>query len=495
MVQLQKEGYSILFSGDLLAGTRRPDSLKILSKLTNLPEDELLESLFSVKPLIINQTDNSELAKSYVAAFREAGLDVSCEPIAEEHDELLNVEIEFSLYAPKNNLPAEPNFTVDAATNDNTDTELDLVDLEGLPEHAHLLNFEGELTAGSQRADVVSNLVMLSNESEARVIEQIFSVVPVCIFAGIDLAEVQENRIAFEQAGLILTSCTARELPEAIPESRIHIRTDAPPPLPPKTVPQFTYMLLGLTAVTLCVWAIIYTQFSSIFKQPPVLELQVELQMPASFETTPDKTENVEITPIENIPQIIEPTPAPKQVENTQPEPPAAVLKTAEPSLIVAPTIPRKQQPIKPTPPDIVETKQEPKKPAIAESSLPSSAEPETIATDKLMEPADTENVLKIEQSYYLQLLNWFAQPRNQGYDADVRKLNLEGEIEIQITIDREGNVRELEVVKTTSAQLAEIITGTARAASPYPAVPSELTGKEYSFTLPLRYTLKSATN
>ena len=112
----ESERYSIIFNGNLHAGTRRHEALQQISLMTNVDVDELLDALFSVKPVIINQVEDRVLAETYLDAFQKAGLELYIELYCAEHDDITNAEILFSHYAPIARQDVEPNYLLDDPT-------------------------------------------------------------------------------------------------------------------------------------------------------------------------------------------------------------------------------------------------------------------------------------------------------------------------------------------------------------------------------------------
>ena len=63
----------IVFDGNLLPDISKTEVLARLQILTGLSEEELIEAIFSVKPVILKKTTELELALHFVSSFKQAG--------------------------------------------------------------------------------------------------------------------------------------------------------------------------------------------------------------------------------------------------------------------------------------------------------------------------------------------------------------------------------------------------------------------------------------
>ena len=197
MTEQQTPRYSIIFDGKLVEGVSRQTALDKLAHLTNLSEVELLDCLFSVKPVIAAQADNYQLADQFKAQFRDAGLEVSTLAYEPSHDEIVNAELTFGHYAPLETQYSKPNFVIDAPS-PASQQESDIHQ----PNGKYHVTFNGLLLDGFKRKQVMANLCSLTNSSEQDVLENIFSAVPIifCQTNNPDLAKSYQQ--SFQQAGL-----------------------------------------------------------------------------------------------------------------------------------------------------------------------------------------------------------------------------------------------------------------------------------------------------
>lgn len=451
--QLQPK-YSILFSGELVAGTRREDALEKISQLTNLDSEELLEYLFSIKPVILTQTNEQALAQRYEEAFRGAGLNLTIAPYQESHDDILNVELSFGHYAPIERHESAPNFVIDPGTIESEKTSV----ASSTGSRFQLL-FDGDLKTGMTKSVVLENLSHLTKREKQEVIEQLFSVVPVILLETSDQEFAISCQQDFESAGLSVRLESGGEIDSLLARSNLTIRNDAPVPPNPKTIAPFVYTLLSLSVVSILIWSTIYIFNQGYFDRDPAQVVHVRLNKTAApanrVVSEPAKKEASEEknTPVKNeVTEIPTPSVKPKSVPVPAPVPTA------------------KSVPVSPA---------------------KTIANPEPNRKETVIRPALTDQQLnRIKEDYFIRLLNWFAQPQHHGYDSETRERNLQGDIKITITIDRDGNIKGVDILSSSSDELTQITRQSAYEASPYPPVPEEIEGPSYSFTLPLKYTL-----
>ena len=423
--------HSILFAGELKAGVQRKDALKTLTELTNLDSDELLERLFSIKPVIINQVEDARLAQRFEQAFGDAGLTVWSEPTDDSHDDIFNAEISFGHYAPRERNETAPNFILEQSV--SAPQQID----KAAPEPSgpgYILVFEGELAEGCHRDQVVANIAQLTKTDDQQVLEQLFSVVPVALLVTSNETLADEYYTAFTDAGLLLETEYSASGETDLPRCHLAIRNDAPPLREDKGIDPFVWWLLGLTAAALLVWVVIYTQVEGLLGTDTATTLAIELQPLPDKSSVEPAVVNPEL-PAEPVPQTIQ-TPAP--LDPVKPEP-ATTRKKAS----IA-----KQQ-----------------------------------ATDKV--PVTKSSMTKkqlagLKQSYFIRLLNHYAAVRRETHE--------QGNVTVAITLLRDGRIKQAEVVSSSSDSLTEIALERAYQASPYPPVPKEVKGELYRFELPLTY-------
>lgn len=429
--------YSILFNGELIAGTRRETALEKVAQLTNLDAEELLECLFSIKPVIINQTDEQSLAQRYLESFREAGLELIIAPYQPSHDEILNVALSFSHYAPIERHESAPNYVIDTGTMAPQETARATT-----ASPRFRLIFDGELKAGMSKQLVLDNLCHLTKREEQEVVEQLFSVIPVIVLETSDQNLAEAYQADFESAGLSVRLEPGDEADDLLARSNLTIRNDAPAPPSTKKTSPFVYALLSLAAASILAWSVIYLFNQGYFDREPAQVVHIQLNKAASRPLVQESTSQQVAKEISEIP------------------PP----------------------PVKPKPVPIARA-------ATAERKIEKASR----SKPKAVSPALTEQQLaQIKEDYFLTLLNWFAQPQHHGYDSETRRRNIAGDIKITITIDRQGRVNSVDVISSSSDELTRITRQSAYGASPYPPVPKEIQGSSYSFTLPLKYTLEN---
>lgn len=444
---LEPERYSIIFHGDLRAGVRRSEVLKQISLMTNIDTDELLDSLFSVKPVVIAQVEGRELAETYLEAFQDAGLNLCLEPYCAEHDEITNANIVFSHYAPIARQDGQPNYLIAETTEEDSRLQHKSKEKSG---PVYRITFSGKLGSGVSKSLAISNICSLTRSTSEDVIEQLFSVVPVILFETIDPNLAKAYLKDFSDAGLEVLLTQEPECSDGLTISQLRVREDIPSPPAQKRTPCFVYILSGLTLLCTLLWGAIYLFYKGYFDQDPVQPLAVKLR----YTKQPSLSE----------PIIIPPEPIEEKITQSKAKP-EPVRMDPKPSETV------QQLTASATPPKINTTTVE-KKPLSNTSPLPNKR-------------------AQIEQQYFLELLTWFARPEHQAYDNESRKQRLEGDIKIQITIRRDGGIKDIAVLSSTSEQLTDITRRSALNASPYPAVPQEIPGETYRFTLPLKYTLE----
>ena len=273
--------FTILFNGELRAGATRDSSLEQLSILTNIDRTELFDALFSVKPVIVNQVESEALAETYRAALEQSGLQVWVEPLGEAHEEIINVELEFGHYAPIERAESAPNYVIDTDQLDDSsipeDDALSPAAATSPDANPCAVIFYGELEPGVDKTEAIDNIRHLTKASTERIVEELFSVVPVIVKRTANKALAGEYLAAFSRAGLKLELNTD-PVESDISESSLTFRYDAPPPLPTRHTRRFTYYLLGIAGLAVIAWGAIFISMDGFFRQPQQLTLEIELQ-------------------------------------------------------------------------------------------------------------------------------------------------------------------------------------------------------------------------
>lgn len=179
-------------------------------------------------------------------------------------------------------------------------------------------------------------------------------------------------------------------------------------------------------------------------------------------------------------PPVDAPKPEVKPVEKVAQSKPVATPKVAEPKVVaratevVAPPV--KAAPV---------VKQEPKAPApekVSETVV------ELESDDETMEGLD-EGGLLVRQQYYDQLAKHLIQQQSIPRQAFQRRL--EDEVRVYLTVDRNGNVLSAELegeskYKMFNQQALEAV----EKAEVFPAMPEEISGETFSFSVLLNYRL-----
>lgn len=436
--------YSIIFEGKLIEGVSRQAALDNLVQLTNRSREDLLDSLFSVKPVIAAQADSTELADQFKARFRQAGLEVVSHPYQQSHDEIVNAELEFGHYAPLESQHSKPNFVIDS-----------LAQSEWQESESHQANgnffvtFNGQLQAGMKRDQVMANLRSLTNSTEQQVLENLFSTVPVIICQTNNHELAKSYQQDFETAGLAVTlsSSPLDDFSEFTARSQLLVRNDRPSPPPQKKVQRFTFTLYGLAGLACASWIAIYMVIDNYLEQDVEQAIQVQLIQQKRAEKNPPPVQSV--TPEKKLSKAVKKAPA---LANKPAK--KAVAKAAE-----------KQQ--KPVSPPALE-----KQPVHEEKPKP-------------VPKKENKQQQKIKNEYNLQLLNWFAQFQQAN---QLQSRYVEGEITLRLTVARNGDIKQIEVLKSSSEELQRIVVMQLRKAKTVPGIPQKITGKEYAFDLPLRY-------
>lgn len=438
--------YSVIFDGELIAGASRKAVLDNLVHLTNLSAEELRDRVFSVKPVVLAQTGDRLLAEQYELKFRQAGLSVSSAPYDTSHDDIVNAELSFGHYAPLESQESAPNFILNST---ETATEIHQ------PNGRYRVVFSGQLLNGYSREAVVPNLCSLTNSSMQQVLDNIFSAIPVVLCQTDDMELARAYHQGFESAGLKVQLTLGALQPNADigARSELFIRDDKPTPLPEKKIQRFTYALYCLAGLAFLCWLLIYLIFDSYLKSDPQQVYQVALVPARSIEAKPAPVEKTK----------------PAEAKKPSPSKPAA-KKAAKPE----------KKPV-----EKAQAKQ--KLPAKKEKPATPSNEPKAPATPEAKKNQEKVNKQQqqLSNEYHLQLLNWFAQFQQQN---PLPSRYVEGEITLRLTIDRNGEIKNIKVLKSTSEELQRIVVMQLRKAGHIPGMPAQIDGKEYSFDLPLRY-------
>lgn len=133
-------------------------------------------------------------------------------------------------------------------------------------------------------------------------------------------------------------------------------------------------------------------------------------------------------------------------------------------------------KPEKKNTPDVLDTPQQ----AVLDESIFEEEDDTEFTAEKLL----------IEQLYYSRLANYTQ--KYARYPRVARERGTEGTILLRVTINREGKVTSSEVLEQTdSYSLNNEAKKAVKRANPYPAVPDEIQGDEFSFTFRLTFSLQ----
>jgi len=161
---------------------------------------------------------------------------------------------------------------------------------------------------------------------------------------------------------------------------------------------------------------------------------------------------------------------------------------SSEPSTTVAAATP------KPTPEPKMATA--PTLPPKPEAKPPASVS-QTALLDADMLEEDEEDLdftaesLLAQQLYIAELKRWSY--KYLTYPRRALERSWEGNVRLSITIDRSGEVTDLVIIEEAKhGTLTKAAEKAVRKASPFPAVPKDIAGKQFSFTLPIVFKLKN---
>lgn len=97
-----------------------------------------------------------------------------------------------------------------------------------------------------------------------------------------------------------------------------------------------------------------------------------------------------------------------------------------------------------------------------------------------------SHGILPLARDYQLELLRWLLR---QQRSLSLRAPHAEALVKIRVEINREGAVQAASVLQHSSvAELDNAALQLVRAASPFPRMPTELTGELFTFIAPIRF-------
>jgi protein TonB len=208
--------------------------------------------------------------------------------------------------------------------------------------------------------------------------------------------------------------------------------------------------------------------------EPPKAEApKPEPQQQAVAPPAP-KPEPTPAPPIEKILPPLEAPPPPITSRDfptapTTPPPPKPAPPTTPPQARPAPAPPPPQQQIKPSPLQTSPMKR-----------VPDSQSNESSET--FVNPSARYSQSKLTDDYIWQVVHKFSQ-----YLPDLRQKGEGGSLSLRFVIARDGRLVDVAIVKSSGVlALDRGMLDAVRAAAPYPPFPSELSGNQVTYTLPL---------
>lgn len=145
--------------------------------------------------------------------------------------------------------------------------------------------------------------------------------------------------------------------------------------------------------------------------------------------------------------------------------------------------------PTAPTPRPTATPTARPTQVAVAPKPAPSAARDSSVLDEEDDEEFTASSLLQ-QQLYIAELKRWsnkFTEYPRRALDR-----NQQGTVRVSVTIDRQGNVKNAEVVEETRYSLlnrgaVDIV----EKASPYPAIPDDIAGENFTFSFPIIFQIK----
>lgn len=145
--------------------------------------------------------------------------------------------------------------------------------------------------------------------------------------------------------------------------------------------------------------------------------------------------------------------------------------------------------PATPTPKPTAAPTPTPRPTQVAVAAKPQPARNNSVLDDEDNEQFTASSLLQ-QQLYIAQLKRWsnkFTEYPRRALDRQQQ-----GTVRVSVTIDRQGNVKNAEVVEETKyALLNRGAIDIVENASPYPAIPDEISGEEFTFSFPIIFLIK----
>jgi len=239
---------------------------------------------------------------------------------------------------------------------------------------------------------------------------------------------------------------------------------------------------------------------SSDFRSQLLQNGEVDESLLAKYESITPSSERIAA-----ISEWTKPKPKPQAISA-----PEAIANTAISAPIIAPTV---AAPIVSAPQSIPATEPTQAIAAVPEtstseaeapSSEPAASEPAVIATttpadtiqddedydeEEGEEPELTAESLIARQMYHSSLLRWAYQ--YLSYPTRSVQRGQEGSVRVSVTIDRTGKIKSQQTIEESKyGLLNREATKAVKKAGPFPAIPTGISGDEFSFTLPIVFRL-----
>ncbi|HNI64988.1 MAG TPA: energy transducer TonB [Pseudomonadales bacterium] len=432
--------YLLLFQGELAPGCRRREVLDRLTQLTNRDADSLIDQLFAIKPLIIKRGGDLAFLEHFRQTLITAGLSIDLRQDDAKSAEIDEIDFVFAHYAPIEEAAPQLSQAV-------------LMQNPAAPRRQlgrHALLFEGQLADGLNQRQVIRNLASLCNCSERRVSDELFSVVPLLLATADQRVELEQMLEEYQHAGLLLSLVKTENCDETLPLAALSIRHDRPE----VTLPHFKRWPFPALVGTFCLsisllWlqGMLTQPPKPVTPSPPSSRLEIVLNAP------PDPVVKPAILPslAEAVAKAAA-TPAPAMAVPKPPPPAARARRVA-----TSPPAPPPEQ-------------------AAPTASEPPPAAPVTTGID----------IARLSEAYDNRVRLWLAE--HQSKQSTQGSIGA-GRVTLAVELNREGRLLSGRVSESSGhAALDAQALADLKAASPFPAMPVELTAATHALTIRILY-------
>ncbi|HMU90342.1 MAG TPA: energy transducer TonB [Pseudomonadales bacterium] len=432
--------YLLLFQGELAPGCRRREVLDRLTQLTNRDADSLIDQLFAIKPLIIKRGGDLAFLEHFRQTLITAGLSIDLRQDDAKSAEIDEIDFVFAHYAPIEEAAPQLSQAV-------------LMQNPAAPRRQlgrHALLFEGQLADGLNQRQVIRNLASLCNCSERRVSDELFSVVPLLLATADQRVELEQALEEYQRAGLLLSVVKTERCDETLPLAALSIRHDRPE----VTLPHLKRWPFPALVGTFCLsisllWlqGMLTQPPKPVTPSPPSSRLEIVLNAP------PDPVVKPAILPslAEAVAKAAA-TPAPAMAVPKPPPPAARARRVA-----TSPPAPPPEQ-------------------AAPTASEPPPAAPVTTGID----------IARLSEAYDNRVRLWLAE--HQSKQSTQGSIGA-GRVTLAVELNREGRLLSGRVSESSGhAALDAQALADLKAASPFPAMPVELTAATHALTIRILY-------